>query len=330
MHVPRDLFLFNFRWERFEVPLLVNKEAYGFYPLLRFSRRWAILHVAKLGAAVVGTFVALWLPFCENFDTLGGCGAPWLSILTRIFPFHRGIFEDKVANLWYSSSVILDWRLFLTASQLKLASLLLTLLLLAPSAVELLRHKPNGSRPQETRRMLLACFNSSMAFFLASFHVHEKTILLPMAPLTYLVTDSPWMMAFVVGLNVVSAFSCFPLLRRDGVAQAYWACLALFVLMAGWMRHDAKMAPQGNNGNRNESRRPPIRPVLRMLGVAFCGLSLACMFLLHLLEQLVLPPPRYPDLYPCLFSIFSCAHYVLAWAIGNYMQWTIELGIKID
>ncbi len=39
--------------------------------------------------------------------------------------------------------------------------------------------------------LLLALLNSSMSFFLFSFQVHEKTILLPLLPLTLLLSISP-------------------------------------------------------------------------------------------------------------------------------------------
>lgn len=99
--------------------------------------RWAVfvLHVAKLGAVVIATFAALWWPFCvysgggAGAGTGGGTGvgggvggvfARWSSrgraaalggegvtcagglaqVLHRLFPFARGLFEDKVANVW--------------------------------------------------------------------------------------------------------------------------------------------------------------------------------------------------------------------------------------
>jgi alpha-1,3-glucosyltransferase len=39
--------------------------------------------------------------------------------------------------------------------------------------------------------LLLALLNGSMSFFLFSFQVHEKTILLPLLPLTLLLSTAP-------------------------------------------------------------------------------------------------------------------------------------------
>ena len=49
----------------------------------------------KLGLATVGSFVVLFGPFLYPLGELG-------QVVHRIFPFARGIFEDKVANFWVS------------------------------------------------------------------------------------------------------------------------------------------------------------------------------------------------------------------------------------
>ena len=66
------------------------------------DRGRAIVRVGLVGAAVIATFVLLW--------------RPWLSVdgvqrlLGRIFPVGRGLFEDKVANLWCSLSPIIKLK----------------------------------------------------------------------------------------------------------------------------------------------------------------------------------------------------------------------------
>ena len=51
------------------------------------------------------------------------------------------------------------------------------------------------------------------------------------------------------------------------------------------------------------------------------------MVVLHVLEIFLKPPPRYPDLYPALFSIFSAANLCIAYVMGLYWQWTLPTGV---
>jgi alpha-1,3-glucosyltransferase len=124
-----------------------------------------IVSFARLGITVLSSFAVLWAPFCLFHSEEDTCTTYLLQVLHRQFPFSRGIFEDKVANIWYTLSVAIDFRAFLTASQLLVSSLSLTLLLLVPTCALLL------TRPASLTALLLALMNSSMAFFLASFQV---------------------------------------------------------------------------------------------------------------------------------------------------------------
>ncbi|PIK58193.1 hypothetical protein BSL78_04917, partial [Apostichopus japonicus] len=47
----------------------------------------------KIGSVVVLTFGLCWLPFLRDTDVA-------LQVLRRLFPFGRGLFEDKVSNIW--------------------------------------------------------------------------------------------------------------------------------------------------------------------------------------------------------------------------------------
>ena len=144
-----------------------------FFVLLRKSFEKATLylrmvHLFKVGCAVILSFAALWWPFCVYTNESETCLSSLLLVLSRQFPFSRGIFEDKVANLWYSASVIVDFRKYFSIPQMAQMSLCLTLLLLSPVAVDLLRGKDTPNR------LYLSLVNSSMAFFLASFQVSYK------------------------------------------------------------------------------------------------------------------------------------------------------------
>lgn len=59
--------------------------------------------LTKLGIVVVLTFAALWLPWLGSKESA-------LQVLHRIFPLARGVFEDKVSNVWCIINVAVPLR----------------------------------------------------------------------------------------------------------------------------------------------------------------------------------------------------------------------------
>lgn len=59
--------------------------------------------VFSLGVTVILTFIICWAPFLTSVDDA-------LQVLTRLFPFGRGLFEDKVANFWCATSLIIKYK----------------------------------------------------------------------------------------------------------------------------------------------------------------------------------------------------------------------------
>jgi hypothetical protein len=45
---------------------------------------------------------------------------------------------------------------------------------------------------------------------------------------------------------------------------------------------------------------------------------------LHGMEALVLPPVRYPDLYPALFSLFGAANLLVVYILGVVWQLSLD------
>lgn len=145
----------------------------------------------RLAVVTVATFALLFLPFLPPFVPL----ADALQPIIRIFPFARGLFEDKVANFWCASNVVFKWKSWLGKTALVRLSTGLTALGFLPAVIGLLRsgfkHSVGDGLPDKERTPFLpllpyALLTSSMSFFLFSFQVHEKTILLPLLPLTLL------------------------------------------------------------------------------------------------------------------------------------------------
>ncbi len=92
-----------------------------------------VFNVLKIGSVVLLTFGLLWFPF---YQARGSDGV--LQVFRRLFPFNRGLYEDKVANFWCSVSVIVKVRQLFSQGSLVVVSGVLTLLAALPSSVNLL------------------------------------------------------------------------------------------------------------------------------------------------------------------------------------------------
>jgi alpha-1,3-glucosyltransferase len=142
-----------------------------------------------------------------------------LQATHRIFPFARGLFEDKVANVWCAIHASgLHKLTSYDQSLLSRASLLLTLAAITPPCAVIF------FRPQK-HLIPLAFSATAWAFFLCGFQVHEKNVLLPLLPMTLLLGTAegmkPAIRAWVGYGNLVACFTMFPLLTRDGLRIPY-------------------------------------------------------------------------------------------------------------
>ena len=66
-------------------------------------RKRSILLLVKYGVVVVSSFVIIFLPFLDSMESFG-------QALHRIFPFARGLYEDKVANFWCALNTFVKLR----------------------------------------------------------------------------------------------------------------------------------------------------------------------------------------------------------------------------
>jgi alpha-1,3-glucosyltransferase len=188
-------------------------------------------HLFKIGSTVIVTFAIHWLPFCfEDISNPSSrtCIASLSQILFRIFPFNRGLFEDKVSNFWYSISVVSDIRFLYSQEILIRISLCLTVVLLLPILIHLLF---TNITP---RKMILSLVNSSLIFFMVSFHVHEKSLLYAIVPASLLFSKDP---VFIGWFQIMGAFTMYPLLLRDNQYIPYFCCLAIFSIISTIISH---------------------------------------------------------------------------------------------
>jgi alpha-1,3-glucosyltransferase len=259
-----------------------------------------VARVAALGAVVLGTFGLVCSPFITSL-------ADAAQLWTRVFPVGRGLFEDKVANFWCASNLVLKWRALLSpAAQLRLATAA-TLAAMLPACVAVLR------RPT-LPRFLFAMAASAFAFFLFSFQVHEKSILLPLLPCCVLALGNERLRAAFAWLSVVATASMYPLLVKDDLRLPYFA-LQLFYLWFNlfWLRAPQPAKPAG-----------AALPWLQRLAML---VSFAALVMIHLANALFPANPRYPDVGTYLFVLYGAAHFALAWLVCTALAWRPPAGL---
>ena len=168
--------------------------------------RQGVALFVKLAITVLLTFTLVLAPFffVGGFSSL-------IHIFQRVFPVKRGLFEDKVANLWCLLDILVKLRRFTSPSLLFRLSALSTLLFSLPPSLPFLFSSYSSRKLQQALPYSLA--GGSLAFFLFSFQVHEKSILLPCLPIAMLYPYDPIFAAWFLSF---AAWSMIPLLVRDG------------------------------------------------------------------------------------------------------------------
>ncbi|KAJ1733887.1 Glucosyltransferase-like protein [Coemansia sp. Benny D160-2] len=263
-----------------------------------FQRQHGLALFVKLGLAVAGTFGVALLPWIRSPDQL-------YQILVRVFPVARGLYEDKVANIWCALNVAVKLRdMFGVRTLLRMATAATSLAFL-PSCIHLfISTRRLGAGTADSGSLRLLCYallNTSLAFFLFSFQVHEKSILLPLAPALLLAIDEHWAVSWFVQ---TALFSMYPLLFRDGLQLPY--C----VLAVGWsLLRSCPACP-------SDKRTPRLVVLLQWL-------STLAMVAIHAMHALVPPPSSLPDIYVVANVLLSCAMFAFFFVYFNYRQFTL-------
>ncbi|KAI8086269.1 glycosyl transferase [Halteromyces radiatus] len=236
----------------------------------------------KLGITVIISFALMFWPWLKNVDEL-------VQVIHRIFPVARGLYEDKVANVWCTLNIFIKLRQHLSLDATMKLSLVATLCVVIPISIHLGLY---SSR----RRFIYALVNSSLAFFLFSFQVHEKSILLPLLPVTLLVLEEP------VATNVMvntAMFSMFPLLKRESLVLPYFLTLILWNWLSGIQNMEGMAS----------------RCLIWGPQVVFMAW--------HVVESYIPPPNHLPDLYTVINAVFSCSIFGLLFIYFVYRQFTL-------
>ncbi|XP_057960915.1 probable dolichyl pyrophosphate Man9GlcNAc2 alpha-1,3-glucosyltransferase [Malania oleifera] len=256
-----------------------------------------LLEVSKLGLVVLGTFAVVWWPYCRSLDSV-------LGVFARLAPFERGIFEDYVANFWCTTSVIIKWKKLLTTQSLKFLSFSATVSACLPSMLQQLRAPSNQS-------FLYGLLNSSFSFYLFSFQVHEKSILLPLLPASLLALEEPLLFRWLTHYALVSMF---PLLCRDKLILPYMVLSVLFILLY--------LVP----GRRQDTQKMHSRGPLKLLVMTFLVL---CSLIVQIVYIIMRPPEKYPFLFEAVIMLLCFSQFMLLTVYTNVKQWRLSASFSL-
>ncbi|KAL3270980.1 hypothetical protein HHI36_021483 [Cryptolaemus montrouzieri] len=288
-----------------------------------------VVSLFVLGITVVVTFSIIWLPFLFDLDIL-------LQVLHRQFPFARGIFEDKVANFWCALNVVYKLKVCDKAKLMRIC-LFTTLSAVFPSSVDLFL-RPNR------KKFILALINSSLAFFLFSYQVHEKTILVVALPVLLYFPENPFVCFWFL---FISVFSMVPLFVKDDLIVAVIALL-MFYIISFYVSMKYYYQSRCNSSNVSNYHIEQIRFLHNLINVDvkksdkisrvfkmitrsrktveyfifFLAMLLSFVgsLLIFVISIVFEPPVKYPDLFPLLISIYSCFHFLGFFVYFNVKQ----------
>ncbi|KAK9048720.1 hypothetical protein SSX86_032315 [Deinandra increscens subsp. villosa] len=257
------------------------------------KRQNPFLEVSKLAMIVIGTFALVWWPYLHSRVTV-------LEVLSRLAPFERGLYEDYVANFWCTTSVLIKWKRLFTTQSLKLLCLFMTVCSCLPSMFLQIR-------APSARAFLYGLINSAISFYLFSFQVHEKSILLPLLPASILAVEEPFMFQWFTQFALLSMF---PLLCRDKLLLPYISLYGIFV----FIYH----APNGKPDTPKARFWPRVLPF-------FVAFLLFLSFVLHIIYLTIDPPKKYPFLFEAIIMLLCFSQFVLVAVYTNWKQWSLSM-----
>ncbi len=221
------------------------------------------------------------------------------QVIHRIFPFARGLFEDKVANLWCVVHTVHKLHGYPTG-MLQRLSLSATVIAILPACMTISLFPRKDLLP-------LALASTAWGFFLCSFQVHEKSVLLPLLPMTVLLSGrdglSAEVRAWVGWANILGSWTLFPLLKRDELRVPYAVLTLLWAYLLG-------LPPTSFSlyfGSQPEKTALSIPTKVLHLGFY------AAMVVWHVLEAFVKPPEGKPDTWVVINVLIGAAGFSLCY-----------------
>ncbi|XP_026813958.1 probable dolichyl pyrophosphate Man9GlcNAc2 alpha-1,3-glucosyltransferase [Rhopalosiphum maidis] len=252
----------------------------------------ALKTLSILALSVTMAFLLIWLPFISDPKQM-------FQIIHRIFPLERGVFEDKVSNVWCLINVLYKLR-DINNQIMATICLLTTLISVLPTCLDLIKY------PSKIK-FLLSLINCSLSFFLFSFQVHEKSILLVAIPVLMYAPQNAFMCTWFLS---ITTFSMLPLLIRDNLLIPFISLSLIYFII--YNNIEQLITHQKNISKLH---------LLRNFSLFGCVILTFCAITLK-------PPQKYPHLWPLFISVYSCMHFILFLIYFNFSQLMLHVPKK--
>uniref|UniRef100_A0A2K6Q464 Alpha-1,3-glucosyltransferase n=1 Tax=Rhinopithecus roxellana TaxID=61622 RepID=A0A2K6Q464_RHIRO len=263
--------------------------------------------LVKLACTVVASFVLCWLPFFTEREQT-------LQVLRRLFPVDRGLFEDKVANIWCSFNVFLKIRDILPRHIQLIMSFCFTFLSLLPACIKLIL-QPSSKGFKFT--LVIEIIFCNIIFFLYHFR-----------PVCLVLSEIPFMSTWFL---LVSTFSLLPLLLKDELLMPsvvttmafFIACVTSFSIFEKTSEEELQLKSFSISVRKYL---PCFTFLSRMIQYLFL-ISVITMVLLTLTTVTLDPPQKLPDLFSVLVCFVSCLNFLFFLVYFNIIiMWDSKSG----
>ena len=226
------------------------------------------------------------LPFIGSSSYLYSLLLQLTQSIHRIFPFARGLFEDKVANVWCAIHTLHKLNTY-PIPLLQRISLLSTIVAILPACMTISTFPRKDLMPW-------AFASCAWGFFLCSFQVHEKSVLLPLLPMTIMLGGDGGLgvetRAWIGWANMLAVWTLFPLLKRDELRVPYFVLSWLWSYLMGLPPTSLDLYIG------KQAKKSGVRPSTSLMHLGFYAIMIGW----HFAEAFIETPKGKPDLWVVL------------------------------
>eukprot|EP00917_Polyrhabdina_sp_WS-2016_P015293 GHVP01033296.1.p1 GENE.GHVP01033296.1~~GHVP01033296.1.p1 ORF type:complete len:717 (+),score=96.52 GHVP01033296.1:1498-3648(+) len=148
------------------------------------------------------------------------------AILHRVFPVNRGLYEDLPSNFWVLINPIFKAKKL--AESFRYRKVIVQLCTVATCCSQF-RPLLILASTQNLKSLISCLVQGSLGFFLFSYHVHEKAILIPVFLCSFLIPYERTM-GFSTILILVSSSSLVPLALQEGSLLSFLSVIFTFAI----------------------------------------------------------------------------------------------------